>query len=218
RSSRPACPRRTRSGCRRSWRARRRAPWRDARPRRRHAGSPAPRPRAGPARRRARPRSDAPSRRSMPPRSARNRSRRPRLRGPRSGSRPADPSPVSIAILAGGVATGIPLAQYVACTRIPMGLRGVRILVIEDAQDIREVFTLLLRAEGADVASAANGREATDLVAAQRFDVVLSDLGLPDIPGDVLIRELRARSGRATRVVVVTGYGEPFLARARQAG
>ena len=99
-----------------------------------------------------------------------------------------------------------------------MGLRGVRTLVIEDAQDIREVFTLLLRAEGADVTSGANGREATDLLAAQRFDVVLSDLGLPDIPGDVLIRELRARSGRATRVVVVTGYGEPFQARARQAG
>ena len=66
--------------------------------------------------------------------------------------------------------------------------------------------------------SAANGREATELVAQQRFDVVLSDLGLPDIPGDVLIRELRARSGRATRVMVVTGYGEPFLTRARQAG
>ncbi|PYM87873.1 MAG: hypothetical protein DMD84_28090 [Candidatus Rokuibacteriota bacterium] len=105
-----------------------------------------------------------------------------------------------------------------ASTRIPMGLRGLRILVIEDAQDIREVFTLLLRAEGADVDSAANGREATELVAQQRFDVVLSDLGLPDIPGDVLIRELRARSGRATRVMVVTGYGEPFLTRARQAG
>jgi len=105
-----------------------------------------------------------------------------------------------------------------APTRIPMGLRGLRILVIEDAQDIREVFTLLLRAEGADVESAANGREATDLVAQRRFDVVLSDLGLPDIPGDVLIRELRARSGHATRVLVVTGYGEPFLSRARQAG
>ena len=99
-----------------------------------------------------------------------------------------------------------------------MGLRGLRILVIEDAQDIREVFTLLLRAEGADVDSAANGREATELVARQSFDVVLSDLGLPDIPGDVLIRELRARSGHATRVMVVTGYGEPFLTRARQAG
>jgi two-component system, chemotaxis family, CheB/CheR fusion protein len=99
-----------------------------------------------------------------------------------------------------------------------MGLRGLRILVIEDAQDIREVFTLLLRAEGADVESAANGREATELIDQRQFDVVLSDLGLPDIPGDVLIRELRSRSARATRVMVVTGYGEPFLSRARQAG
>ena len=99
-----------------------------------------------------------------------------------------------------------------------MGLRGLRILVIEDAQDIREVFTLLLRAEGADVESASNGREATELIAQQQFDVVLSDLGLPDIPGDVLIRELRSRSARGTRVLVVTGYGEPFLSRARQAG
>ncbi|HEV8585289.1 MAG TPA: response regulator [Methylomirabilota bacterium] len=99
-----------------------------------------------------------------------------------------------------------------------MALRGLRILVVEDAQDIREVFTLLLRAEGAEVESVANGRDATQSVEQRRFDVVLSDLGLPDIPGDVLIRELRARSGRGTRVMVVTGYGEPFLTRARQAG
>jgi two-component system, chemotaxis family, CheB/CheR fusion protein len=105
-----------------------------------------------------------------------------------------------------------------ASTKSLMSLRGLRILVIEDAQDIREVFTLLLRAEGADVESAANGREATELVAQRPFDVVLSDLGLPDIPGDVLIRELRSRSGLTTRVLVVTGYGEPFLSRARQAG
>ena len=99
-----------------------------------------------------------------------------------------------------------------------MSLRGLSILVVEDAQDIREVFTLLLRAEGAAVESAANGGEATELVAQQPFDVVLSDLGLPDVPGDVLIRELRSRSGHRTRVLVVTGYGEPFLSRARQAG
>ena len=99
-----------------------------------------------------------------------------------------------------------------------MGLRGLRILVVEDAHDIREVFTLLLRAEGADVESAENGRQATELIGQQQFDVVLSDLGLPDIPGDVLIRELRSRSARGTRVMVVTGYGEPFLSRARQAG
>jgi two-component system, chemotaxis family, CheB/CheR fusion protein len=99
-----------------------------------------------------------------------------------------------------------------------MGLKGARILVVEDAPDIREVFTLLLRAEGAQVESAANGREALDLGARTDFDVVLSDLGLPDIPGDVLIRQLLAQSRGRTRVVVVTGYGEPYLSRAKQAG
>jgi len=99
-----------------------------------------------------------------------------------------------------------------------MGLSGMRILVIEDAADIREVFTVLLRAEGAHVVAAANGREATEATATQHFDVILSDLGLPDVPGDVLIRQLLASSRNRTRVVVVTGYGEPYLTRARQAG
>lgn len=99
-----------------------------------------------------------------------------------------------------------------------MGLSGSRILVVEDAPDIREVFTLLLRAEGAHVDSAANGREALELGARGDFDAVLSDLGLPDIPGDVLIRQLLAQSRGRTRVLVVTGYGEPYLTRAKQAG
>ena len=99
-----------------------------------------------------------------------------------------------------------------------MGLKGSRILVVEDAPDIREVFTLLLRAEGAHVESAANGGEALELGIRGDFDVVLSDLGLPDIPGDILIRQLLAQSRRRTRVVVVTGYGEPYLTRAKHAG
>jgi two-component system CheB/CheR fusion protein len=99
-----------------------------------------------------------------------------------------------------------------------MGLSGMRILVVEDAADIREVFTVLLRAEGAQVVAAANGREATDAATHQHFDVILSDLGLPDVPGDVLIRQLLTSARKGTRVVVITGYGEPYLTRARQAG
>jgi two-component system, chemotaxis family, CheB/CheR fusion protein len=98
------------------------------------------------------------------------------------------------------------------------GLSGMRILVVEDAADIREVFAVLLRAEGADVVAASNGREATEAVARQPFDVILSDLGLPDVPGDVLIRQMLAASRNRTRIVVITGYGEPYLSRARQAG
>lgn len=98
------------------------------------------------------------------------------------------------------------------------GLEGVRILVIEDASDIRDVFTILLRAEGAEVMATGSGREAAELARDGRFDVVLSDLGLPDIPGDVLIRQIRAASRGRTRVIAVTGYGEPFITRARLAG
>jgi two-component system CheB/CheR fusion protein len=99
-----------------------------------------------------------------------------------------------------------------------MDLSGMRILVIEDSADIREVFTVLLRAEGAQVVAAANGREATEAVAHQQFDVILSDLGLPDVPGDVLIRQLLSVTRNHTRILVITGYGEPYLTRARQAG
>ncbi|HXH84195.1 MAG TPA: response regulator [Candidatus Tectomicrobia bacterium] len=99
-----------------------------------------------------------------------------------------------------------------------MALDGLRILLVEDAPDIREVFTVLLRVEGADVVATGSGREAADLVNRQDFDVVLSDLGLPDLPGDALIRQIRSSARARVRVVVVTGYGEPFVTRARQAG
>jgi two-component system CheB/CheR fusion protein len=99
-----------------------------------------------------------------------------------------------------------------------MGLNGMRILLVEDAPDIREVFTVLLRVEGADVTAAANGREAAELAGRREFDVVLSDLGLPDIPGDVLIRQILSSVRGRTRIIVVTGYGEPYISRARQAG
>ena len=99
-----------------------------------------------------------------------------------------------------------------------MALEGIRILLVEDAPDIREVFTVLLRVEGAEVVPVGTGREAVDVAGVRDFDIVLSDLGLPDIPGDVLIRQLLSTARRRTRVVVVTGYGEPYLTRARQAG
>ena len=99
-----------------------------------------------------------------------------------------------------------------------MSLQGSRILLVEDAPDIREVFTVLLRVEGAEVVATGSGREAAELANRGDFDVVLSDLGLPDMPGDVLIRQIVTSARRRARVIVVTGYGEPYLTRARQAG
>ena len=93
-----------------------------------------------------------------------------------------------------------------------------RVLLVEDATDIRDVFQMLLEAEGADVVATGSGREAARLAEREDFDVLLTDLGLPDISGEMVIRQALRTARRRPRVVVVTGYDEPFTTRARAAG
>ena len=97
-------------------------------------------------------------------------------------------------------------------------LRGTRMLLVEDAQDIREVFRMLLEAEGAEVVATGSGLEAAALGACGDFDVLVTDLGLPDLPGDAVIRHVVAAARRRPWVIVVTGYDEPYTTRAREAG
>jgi CheY-like chemotaxis protein len=102
--------------------------------------------------------------------------------------------------------------------RVPVRLKGLQILVIEDAPDVLDVLITLLRFEGADVAGAGSGHEALKVFRSRHFDVVVSDLGLPDIAGDVLIRTIIAAARRPIQVVVITGESQPFLTRALEAG
>ena len=98
-----------------------------------------------------------------------------------------------------------------------MTLRPTRILLVDDAADVRDVLATLLRAEGSEVVATATGGEALEYLAQRRFDVVLTDLGLPDIPGELVVRRA-VRTVPRPRVIVVTGYSEPFVSGARAAG
>lgn len=97
-------------------------------------------------------------------------------------------------------------------------LEGRRVLIVEDADDIRDLLAFLVRLEGADVRTARSAGSALETAASWEFDVLLTDLGLPDMPGDLLIKQVRSITSRRPRVIVVTGFGEPYLSRARQAG
>jgi len=68
------------------------------------------------------------------------------------------------------------------------------------------------------VIAAATGDEAVEIAKKRDFDLLVTDLKLPDISGDIVIRHVTATARRRPRVVVVTGQGEPFLSRAREAG
>jgi two-component system KDP operon response regulator KdpE len=68
------------------------------------------------------------------------------------------------------------------------------VLVIDDEPQIRRVVRHALEADGARVLEAATGREGVDAAAAQRPDLIVLDLGLPDLPGLDVCRDLRAWS------------------------
>jgi len=80
-----------------------------------------------------------------------------------------------------------------------------RILLVEDHEDTNHALTNLLRRSGYHVHSANSVQSALDLAANQEFDVLISDLGLPDGSGIDLMRRLN--SGRPLLAIALTGYG-----------
>lgn len=84
-----------------------------------------------------------------------------------------------------------------------------RILVIEDNSDGREMLATILRLSGHEVHAAATGAEGIEIALQCTPAVVLLDIGLPDISGHEVGRELRQRLGERTRLVALTGYGQP---------
>jgi DNA-binding response OmpR family regulator len=80
------------------------------------------------------------------------------------------------------------------------------VLVVEDSDAIRAAFTILLEESGYAVAAAATGAEAVRLAGDRAPDLVLLDLGLPDIPGLDVLRRIRANPATAhVPVVALTG-------------
>src|SRR6201986_3391895 len=99
----------------------------------------------------------------------------------------------------------MPLTQTVAKERrIPS-----HILVVEDERDLARVLTYNLKQAGFDVLSAPDGETALQAVKEERFDLVLLDLMLPDMPGTEVCRRLKqAPQTAAIPVVMVTAKGE----------
>lgn len=88
-----------------------------------------------------------------------------------------------------------------------------RILVVDDSDEMREALAVYLGGDH-EVQTAANGREAMLTVLRDGFDLVLCDLQMPVMEGDVFIRELRAM-GDPTPVVLMSGDpSAPEVARA----
>ena len=104
-------------------------------------------------------------------------------------------------------------------TAVALPVAPRRVLVIEDHDDGREMLVSALRLYGHEVFEAANGRDGIEQAARHSPDVVLVDIGLPDIQGYEVARVLRRNGASSTRIVALTGYGGPLdRARSKEAG
>ncbi len=88
-------------------------------------------------------------------------------------------------------------------------LSGLRVLVVDDEQDTRELVAALLTTCGAEVVSVSSATEALDQMKRQRFNLLISDIGMPDMNGYDLIgriRQLGEEHGGRTPAMALTAY------------
>jgi len=84
----------------------------------------------------------------------------------------------------------------------------LRILLVEDNQDLAEGLSAILRGSGYAVDVVSDGASAHAVAAAETFDLVILDLNLPEMDGLDVLRAMRARQNRAA-VLILTARGAP---------
>lgn len=103
--------------------------------------------------------------------------------------------------------------RLVAPTKLP----PMRLLIVEDHPDTAKTLAALLGMGGHTVSIAHNGTDALKLVTEQIFDIMISDLGLPDMTGYHLLRQIKQQ--RSIKAIAMSGYGmEEDINKSKQAG
>ena len=85
--------------------------------------------------------------------------------------------------------------------------KTVSILVVDDEENAREGLSKILSKEGYSVETAANGKEAIDIIKDQSLDLVITDMRMPMMDGFEVLREIK-KLNETIGVIMVTAYGE----------
>ena len=86
-------------------------------------------------------------------------------------------------------------------------LSGLSVLVVDDHSDARMLVERMLEGSGAEIPLAASAKRALDICKRQKIDILISDLGMPDMDGLEMIRQMRAlEDGRSLMTIAVTAF------------
>src|SRR2546423_15388411 len=103
------------------------------------------------------------------------------------------------------MATSLPDGPVLFLESEPSRIKHIQILFVEDHEDTARVLGRILRNAGFDVSHAGTVAEARTLAGNKRFDLLISDLGLPDGTGLELMRALRDAQGM--KGIALSGFG-----------
>jgi DNA-binding NtrC family response regulator len=84
-------------------------------------------------------------------------------------------------------------------------LPGVKILVVDDEPDLRDVISSRFELEGCEVTLAENGQSAIDAMKAKQFDAVVTDVRMPGRNGIELLDAIKD-NGDQTAVILISGF------------
>lgn len=85
----------------------------------------------------------------------------------------------------------------------------INILVVDDELMMRKLVEKILSRDGFQVALASDGREALSLLAERKFDIVISDIKMPEMNGFELLQAIK-RDYPTTAVIMMTAYGDTY--------
>jgi PAS domain S-box-containing protein len=105
--------------------------------------------------------------------------------------------------------TALEVVETEELSALDMNLTGIRVLTVDDDPDVREILTAILTQSGAEVLTVASAAEVLTALGTFQPDVLVSDIGMPELDGYALIRHIQAlaaRRGKHLPAIALTAY------------
>lgn len=93
-----------------------------------------------------------------------------------------------------------------------------RILIVDDEEDLAEVTAESLKRKGYDVTAVFSGSDAFKLIQSQKFDLIISDMRMPDMSGLDLALKIKSEIPNPPPIIFITGFSEIALEKAYDVG
>ncbi len=93
-------------------------------------------------------------------------------------------------------------------------MRKQKVLIIDDEQMITSTLVKLLNRSGYEAAAVNGGREAIEMASQEDFDLIISDIRMPEMDGIRTLVEIQAhlsKTGQSVPVIFITGYADDAL-------